>query len=108
MNRAPSLIVSNVNYVKKVIFPLEILPVISLGAALFHFIVSFLVLTIAIIVVDRHLNWTIIYLPVVMLPLILIIMGISCVNNFDFSGHMEYPLLSFTVGMNNCTYGYFI
>lgn len=77
VNRAPGLIVSNVNYVKKVIFPLEILPVISLGAALFHFFVSFLVLTIAIIVVDGHLSWTIIYLPAVMLPLILIIMGIS-------------------------------
>ena len=77
VNRAPGLIVSNVNYVKKVIFPLEILPVISLGAALFHFFVSFLVLTVAIIVVDGHLNWTIIYLPAVILPLILIIMGIS-------------------------------
>ena len=41
--KAPSLIVSNINYVKKVVFPLEILPVISLGAALFHFIVSFCV-----------------------------------------------------------------
>ena len=77
VNRAPGLIVSNVNYVKKVIFPLEILPVISLGAALFHFFVSFLVLTIAIIVVDGRLNWTIIYLPAVVFPLILIIMGIS-------------------------------
>jgi lipopolysaccharide transport system permease protein len=36
VNEAPALVVSNVNYVKKVLFPLEILPWVSLGAALFH------------------------------------------------------------------------
>ncbi|MEQ1530053.1 MAG: ABC transporter permease, partial [Methylococcales bacterium] len=44
INRAPLLILSNVNYVKKVVFPLEILPIISMGAALFHSLVSLLVL----------------------------------------------------------------
>ena len=36
LNRAPSLILSNGNYVKKVVFSVEILPIISMGAALFH------------------------------------------------------------------------
>lgn len=36
INRAPSLITSNVNYVKKVVFPLEILPWVVFGSALFH------------------------------------------------------------------------
>ena len=40
INRAPGLILSNANYVKKVVFPLEILPVISMGAALFHGFIS--------------------------------------------------------------------
>jgi lipopolysaccharide transport system permease protein len=40
LNRAPALITDNVNYVKKVIFPLEILPWVSMGGALFHFLVS--------------------------------------------------------------------
>lgn len=40
LNRAPGLILSNVNYVKKVVFPLEILPVISMGAALFHGLIT--------------------------------------------------------------------
>jgi lipopolysaccharide transport system permease protein len=43
INRAPSLILANTNYVKKVIFPLEILPVVALGAALFHFFISMIV-----------------------------------------------------------------
>ena len=36
VNRAPSLILSNVNFVKKVVFPLEILPWVAFGSALFH------------------------------------------------------------------------
>jgi lipopolysaccharide transport system permease protein len=40
LNRAPNLILANVSYVKKVVFPLEILPVISMGAALFHGLIS--------------------------------------------------------------------
>jgi lipopolysaccharide transport system permease protein len=40
VNRAPSLIISNVNFVKKVIFPLEILPIVAFGSAAFHFFVS--------------------------------------------------------------------
>ena len=38
--RAPTLILSNVNYVKKVVFPLEILSWVNVGGALFHFFVS--------------------------------------------------------------------
>ena len=39
-NRAPSLILSNVNYVKKVVFPLEILPAVALLSAMFHMLIS--------------------------------------------------------------------
>src|ERR1039457_6343696 len=40
INRAPMMIIANANYVKKVVFPLEILPWVSLGSALFHMIIS--------------------------------------------------------------------
>ena len=40
LNRAPGLILSNANYVKKVVFPIEILPVIALGTAFFHSLIS--------------------------------------------------------------------
>ncbi len=36
VNRAPGLITASPNYVKKVVFPLEVLPVSVLGSALFH------------------------------------------------------------------------
>ena len=77
LNRAPSLIVSNVNYVKKVIFPLEILPTISLIAALFQSMVSILVLLLASAAINFYLPWTVVLLPVVILPLIILIVGLS-------------------------------
>jgi lipopolysaccharide transport system permease protein len=56
-NRAPSLILSNVNYVKKVVFPLEILPVIAMGAALFHCLISLSVLLAAFLLFNGYLQW---------------------------------------------------
>jgi lipopolysaccharide transport system permease protein len=77
LNRAPSLIVSNVNYVKKVIFPLEILSVISLIAALFHSMVSIFVFLLASAAINFYLPWTVVLLPVVVFPLIILIVGLS-------------------------------
>ncbi len=50
LNRAPTLILGNANYVKKVVFPIEILPVISMGAALFHSLISLGVLLVAFVI----------------------------------------------------------
>lgn len=77
VSRAPGLILSNVNYVKKVVFPLQILPVVALGAALFHTLISFAVLLLFYLLTNAHLNWTIVYLPLVILPYLLLILGIS-------------------------------
>jgi lipopolysaccharide transport system permease protein len=77
INRAPSLIISNANYVKKVIFPIEILPVITLGAALFHSLVSFGVLLAAFLLFNGYLHWTLIFAPLVLLPLVILTLGIG-------------------------------
>jgi lipopolysaccharide transport system permease protein len=77
LNRAPTLITSNINYVKRVVFPLEILPVVSLGAALFHSLVSVAVLLIAFVSFNHFLHWTIIFLPLVLLPLVIISLGFA-------------------------------
>ena len=77
LNRAPGLILSNVNYVKKVIFPLEILPVIAIGAALFHSLISLGVLLAAFTFFNGYLYWTVIFIPLVMLPLIILTTGLA-------------------------------
>lgn len=77
INRAPSLIISNPNYVKKVIFPLEILPCVALGSALFHATISLVVLLLAQLILTQQLMWTTLWFPCVLLPLVFAIMGIA-------------------------------
>lgn len=77
ITRAPSLIVGNVNYVKKVVFPLEIFPLVAMAAALFHFIVSMSVLLIFLALSSGSLHWTIVFAPLVILPLLLTTLGLS-------------------------------
>lgn len=77
LNRAPSLILSNVNYVKKVVFPIEILPVVAMGAALFHTLISLGVLLAAFLIFNGYLNWTAIFTPFVLLPLIIMTTGLA-------------------------------
>ncbi|MFN8432890.1 MAG: ABC transporter permease [Anaerolineales bacterium] len=77
VNRSPSLIITNVNYVKKVVFPLEILPWVSIGSVLFHSIVSFGVLLILQLAVDFSLPATALLFPIVFMPLIFACMGIA-------------------------------
>jgi lipopolysaccharide transport system permease protein len=77
LNRAPGLVISNINYVKRIVFPLEILPVVALGSALFHSLVSLGVLLAAQLILNHSLPWTIVLLPVVFLPLLLFSLGIS-------------------------------
>ena len=77
LNRAPGLILGNVNYVKKVVFPLEILPVISMGAALFHSLISLGVLLIAFALFNGYLHWTAVFTPLVVLPLVILTLGLA-------------------------------
>lgn len=77
VNRAPGLILGNVNYVKRVVFPLEILPCVAMGSALFHACISVLVLLLAQLVMTHQVWWTVIFLPLVMFPLVIGVLGLS-------------------------------
>jgi lipopolysaccharide transport system permease protein len=77
ISRAPVLITSNPNYVKKVVFPLELLPLVALGSALGHFLVSFAVLIFFCLISFTPLHLGGLLLPLVLLPLLLIVLGLS-------------------------------
>lgn len=77
LNRSPGLVLSHVNYVKKVVFPLEVLPMVAVGTALFQFIVNFLVWLLFRLIVQGWPPVTIFLLPVIMLPFILLVLGLS-------------------------------
>jgi lipopolysaccharide transport system permease protein len=77
INRAPGMILANANYVKKVVFPLEILPWVSIGSALFHTLISLLVWLLFYIVMFGIPSVTTLLLPVVALPLLFLTVGFS-------------------------------
>ena len=77
INRAPSLIISNVNYVKKVVFPLEIIPVVTLLSAMFHLTISLFVWFLAYVIFFGAPHATALFLPLVITPFLMFIMGLS-------------------------------
>jgi len=79
VGRAPGLILSNINYVKKVVFPLEILPWVSLSASLFHSVISIIVWLGFYLVFFGIPSLTSFFLPLVVLPLVVFSMGLSWV-----------------------------
>ena len=77
ITRAPTLIVSNPNYVKKVVFPLEILPVVVMGGAMFHLLISLAVWLLAYLCLFSQIHLTVLLLPLVLLPFILFVLGLA-------------------------------
>ena len=72
LNSSAQLIVSNSVYVKKVLFPLEILPVVRLVRIFSDALISMIVLAVGIVAFRQHVYASAILLPVVWLPLIIL------------------------------------
>jgi lipopolysaccharide transport system permease protein len=77
VNRAPGLVLANTNYVKKVVFPLEILPVVALGSSLFHACVSLVVLFGFMLAFMGSIPATACLLPVIWTPFLLMTLGLA-------------------------------
>ncbi len=77
VSRSPLIILSNVNYVKKVMFPIEILSIIAVGTALIQSVISFIVLLMVCILTNGYIEWTVIFMPLIFLPLVIFTLGIS-------------------------------
>jgi lipopolysaccharide transport system permease protein len=77
INRAPSLILVNANYVKRVVFPLEVLPVVALLAALFHMLIALLAWAAIAVFALHGLPWTVVLLPLVLAPLLVGTLGLT-------------------------------
>lgn len=77
ITRAPGIIIAHTNYVKKVVFPLEILTIISLGSALFHAGVSLLVWLVFYTLLFGLPHATVLLFPLIVLPLVLFVLGVS-------------------------------
>ncbi|MDO5090205.1 MAG: ABC transporter permease [Cardiobacteriaceae bacterium] len=75
LNGCTAIIAANTNYVKKVVFPLEVLPVIQLGMALVQCLIGIAVLLVAGLVFNGTVLWTAPLILLVLLPLSLIVLG---------------------------------
>lgn len=75
--RAPGMVLGNANYVSRIVFPLELLPVVAMGNALFHFAASLVVWGLVSAWIMGGLPWSMLLLPVVLIPLVAGTLGVS-------------------------------
>jgi lipopolysaccharide transport system permease protein len=77
ISRSPTLILGQPNLVKKVVFPLEILPVTTTLDALIHAILAFIPLLLALTIVRGAIPWSFVFLPFFLIPMALFALGLS-------------------------------
>jgi len=77
VSKAPTLIVNNQGFVKKIVFPLEILPVVSLFGAFFHAAVGLLIWCAFFIAIKHELHLSTLLVAAPFVPLGLMTLGIS-------------------------------
>ena len=75
--RAPNLIRSNPAFVKRVVFPLEVLLFSAVGSAIVHAAISTLVLLLAHGWMVGMPPWTVVLFPLVVFPLVLFCLGLG-------------------------------
>lgn len=74
--RSSASVRSHPNFVKKIIFPVSILPIVPLGAALAHSVFNFIILLTTLAWMES-LHWNILLFPLLVTPLILLALGVS-------------------------------
>jgi lipopolysaccharide transport system permease protein len=74
---SPTIIVGNPNFVKKVVFPLEILPPANVGSALVHMLISLTLVMIGLFAFGHTTLMGVVWLPAILLPVVLLMLGVS-------------------------------
>lgn len=77
LNRSAGLMRENANYIKKIVFPLPLIPLAIVGASAFHFLIGFSVLLIACLVWYAHIPVTLLLMPLLIGPFLVLVAGIS-------------------------------
>lgn len=77
VNRSTTVIMNNVNLVRKVIFPLEILPVSMVFSDFLNSLFSLFILLLGLLALKGYVYWTFVFYPLVFLPLLLFTQGLS-------------------------------
>jgi lipopolysaccharide transport system permease protein len=75
LSRAPGLVLEQPNLVKKIVFPLLVLPVVAIGTALFHMMIGLVIWLVFHLLIAGVPHWTAFYFPLVLAPLVLMTLG---------------------------------
>lgn len=75
--KSPLAVSGQPNFVKKLVFPLTVLPLVTVGAALVHACVALIVLVLACLVLGPALHWTGLLLPLVLVPYVVLLCGLA-------------------------------
>lgn len=75
--RAPGAIAGQPNFVKKLVFPLTVLPLVSIGTALFHAMLGFMVLVGFSLLLGPPLHWTAVLVPLFLVPYVVGLCGLA-------------------------------
>ena len=79
LTRAPNLIASNPNFVKKIVFPLELLPLISVLIALVHGLIALMIWLVGYGVLNVSLQPTSLFLPLILLVFFPVLLAVNFV-----------------------------
>lgn len=77
LSRAPGLVIGNANYVKKVVFPLETLALVTLVAAFFHLAAGYSILLVLLLFSGWDLSWHALLVPLILAPFALLVLGLT-------------------------------
>jgi lipopolysaccharide transport system permease protein len=77
ITRAPGLVTAVPNYVKKVVFPLELLPLVAIATAVFHALLGFVVLAGALVVLKGGLPASALAMPLIVAPYVMLLLGVA-------------------------------
>ena len=77
VGRAPTVIIEYSNFVKKLVFPVSILPVNLLVSGLFGQVLALVVFLLLMLAFGRELTITVLWIPALLVPQILLTLGLS-------------------------------
>lgn len=77
VGKATNLVVEQSNLVKKVIFPVELLPWVTVLSGLFHLAISVITLLVVVVGVRGGVPWSALALPLVVLPFVPLLLGLG-------------------------------
>lgn len=75
LSRAPHIVVGNPSYVTKVVFPLEVLPVVATLASMVNLGITLLIVLVGNLLVNGSFHWTAVFLPLVVLPYLIFVVA---------------------------------